>query len=194
ADRGEFVRVLEVSRDAWTPWMPSRPSDPSGADAFELELTRARTGREAGTHLRLAAFLEDHRLAGLFSLNEIVRGPFQSGYAGWSVSADQVGRGLGTEGVRALLDIAFTDAPVGLGLHRVQANIIPENGASLRIAEKVGLRREGLALRYLRIAGAWEDHLMFALTREEHEASPRPASNGSPASERYRVRPDSGTF
>jgi ribosomal-protein-alanine N-acetyltransferase len=172
ADDGEeFTRVLEVSLAAWAPWMPSRGNDCSGHDAFGEELARVSRGLAAGTHLRLAGFLEDGRLAGLFSLNEIVRGPFQSAYAGWSVSADQTGQGLGTEGVRALLDIAFTDVPNGLGLHRVQANIIPRNAPSLRIAEKVGLRREGLALRYLSIAGIWEDHVMFATTREEHHVS-----------------------
>jgi ribosomal-protein-alanine N-acetyltransferase len=166
-DAAEFARVLEVSRAEWAPWMPAAPAGSSDADIVEQELERVAAGRRAGTHLRLAGFLMDGRLAGLFSLNEIVRGPFESAYAGWSVSADQMGRSLGTEGVRALLDVAFESPPAGLGLHRVQANIIPRNAPSLRIAEKVGLRREGLALRYLRIAGAWEDHVMFAVTREE---------------------------
>jgi len=166
-DAPEFARMLEVSRTAWAPWMPSRSGGTTDADVFGQELERASRGLASGTHLRLAGFLDDGRLAGLFSLNEIVRGVFESAYAGWSVSADQMGRGLGTEGVEALLDIAFEDPPAGLGLHRVQANIIPRNAASLRIAEKVGLRHEGLALRYLRIAGAWADHVMFAITREE---------------------------
>ncbi len=78
-----------------------------------------------------------------------------------------MGEGLATEGVRALVSIAFAPEPDGLGLHRVQANIMPGNGASLRVAEKVGFRREGVARRYLRIAGEWEDHAMFALTVEE---------------------------
>ena len=172
-DAEEFARVLGVSRAAWAPWMPSRPAGSSDVDVFTEELERASHGLQAGTHLRLAGFLDDGRLAGLFSLNEIVRGPFESAHAGWSVSADQMGQRLGTEGVRALLDVAFADPPRGLALHRVQANIIPRNAPSLRIAQKVGLRREGLALRYLRIAGRWEDHEMFAITREEHGRASR---------------------
>ena len=166
-DGDEFGRVLAVSRSAWAPWMPSAHAGSTDRDIFDQEIERTTRGRESGTHLRVAGFLADGRLAGLFSLNEIVRGPFESAYAGWSVSADQMGQGLGTEGVRALLDIAFGEPPGGLGLHRVQANIIPRNAPSLRIAEKLGLRREGLAVRYLRIAGKWEDHVMFAMTREE---------------------------
>jgi ribosomal-protein-alanine N-acetyltransferase len=167
-DATEFARVLAVSRTAWAPWTPARMAGSSDADVFEQELERAARGLEAGTHLRLAGFGDDGCLVGLFSLNEIVRGPFESAYAAWSVSADRTGRGLGTEGVRALLDVAFGEPPEGVGLHRVQANIIPRNFPSIRIAEKVGLRREGTAVRYLRIAGTWEDHLMFAMTAEEY--------------------------
>jgi [ribosomal protein S5]-alanine N-acetyltransferase len=166
SDAVEFERVVLVSRELWTPWMPTGATA-SGRDRFEKEVARARAGLEAGTHLRLAGFLEDGRMAGTFALNEIVRGVLQSAYAGWAVSSDVMGRGLGTEGVRALLELAFEAPPRGLGLHRMQANIIPANGASLRIAEKVGFRHEGLAKRYLKIAGVWQDHEMFAMTAEE---------------------------
>ena len=77
-------------------------------------------------------------------------------------------QGLATEGVIAMLDLAFAPEPAGLGLHRVQANIIPHNAPSLRVAEKAGFRREGLALAYLNIAGEWRDHLMFAKLADEH--------------------------
>lgn len=170
ADEDEFVRVLEVSRERWAPWIPARPEGWSPREQFRRELHRSATGAAEGTHLRLGAFLDDGRLAGLFSLNEIVRGVFQNAYAGWSVSADAGGQGLGTEGVRALLQIAFTPFPGGLGLHRVQANIMPTNAPSLRIAEKAGFRREGLAMRYLQIAGVWEDHVTLAVTLEEYES------------------------
>ena len=174
SDADEFVRMVEVSREHWTPWTPARPVGSSDRDHFDQELDRTTMGVETGNHLRLVALLDGVRLAGMFSLNEIVRGVFQSAYAGWAVSADLTGQGLGTEGVRALIDIAFTPEPDGLGLHRVQANIMPGNAGSIRIAEKIGFRREGVAARYLRIAFSWEDHVMFALTREE-----RDRTNGS---------------
>lgn len=166
-DEAEFVRAVVESSDEWRPWSPAAPSNLTPGDLFQRELDRAVSRAEAGTHLRLAAFDDDGRLAGLFSLNEIVRGVFHSAHAGWQVRSGWTGRGLGTEGVRALLAIAFDRPPDGLGLHRVQANIIPSNAASMRLAEKIGFRREGLAERYLRIAGEWQDHAMFALTAEE---------------------------
>ncbi len=167
SDLDEYARVLHVSRETWTPWTPAADQNASPADLFRRELERARAGARAGTHVRLGAFEHGGPLVGVFALNEIVRGVFQSAHASWQVSGDRVGRGFGTEGVRALLDIAFDGAPGGLSLHRVQANIMPSNAPSLRIADKVGFRREGEALRYLRIAGRWQDHLMFAITSEE---------------------------
>lgn len=170
-DIEELVRVLSVSEEEWAPWVPEPEGNPTAREMVERHVTRVGEGAEAGTHLRLNGFLDDGRIAGFFSLNEIVRGAFWSAYAAWSVTADVMGQGLGTEGARALLDIAFADPPEGLGLHRVQVNIIPSNTRSLRIAEKLGLRHEGVAERYLKIAGKWQDHVMFAMTQEEYEGS-----------------------
>lgn len=166
-DRAAFVRAQEVSRDFWSPWSPA-PDDDRPEALFERQRARTQSGLETGKDLRLAAFLEDGRLAALLGLNEIVRGAFQNAYAGWRVAADVVRQGIGTEAVGALLDVAFAPPPRGAGLHRVQANIIPENVASLRLAEKLGFRREGLAQAYLQIAGRWQDHVMFAKVVEEH--------------------------
>ncbi len=171
SDGDALERSLSLSQAEWAPWVPEPEGDPTPREMVERHITRVAEGAEAGTHLRLTAFLDDGRVAGYFSLNEIVHGAFWSAYAAWSVTGDLMGRGLGTEGARALLDIAFADAPDGLGLHRVQVNIIPSNARSLRIAEKLGLRREGLAIRYLKIAGRWQDHVMFATTREEQGES-----------------------
>lgn len=167
ADEGAWVRALLESAEAWAPWTPAVDPSLSPADRFARELGRGRSGAQAGTHLRLAGFAPDGEMIGLFALNEIVRGVAQSAHAAWQVRSGLTGRGYGTEGVRAILDIAFASAPHGLGLHRVQANIMPNNAASLRIGEKVGLRREGLALGYLKIAGRWEDHVTHALLAEE---------------------------
>lgn len=158
-DRAEFVRVMTVSEALHAPWSPSRPPDDTWDAHFDRQLARVASG----TVWKGVGVLPDGRIAGIFNLNEIVRGPFQNAYAGWAINAEVAGRGLATEGVRQLLHYAFDE----LGLHRVQANIIPRNAASIRVAEKAGLRFEGLARRYLRINGAWEDHAMYARTVED---------------------------
>jgi len=133
---------------------------------FDDRLARTHNAAADSSAARLAAFAlaPPHPLIGFFSLNNIVRGIFQSTDASWIVSADSINQGFATEGVAALLDIAFHT----LGLHRVQANSIPTNLASLRVARKVGFREEGRALRMLKIADQWQDHLMFAKLADEH--------------------------
>jgi ribosomal-protein-alanine N-acetyltransferase len=162
SDRAEFVRVRTVSEELFREWLPAR--EKSLDELFEEELAK---NRMEDRYLRLAGVTAHGRLAGFFNLNEIVRGVFQNAYAAWSVSAEVAGQGYGTEGTRGLFDLAFSEK--GLALHRVQANIIPSNAPSLRLAEKVGMRREGLAERYLKIDGQWQDHVMYAKTVEEHE-------------------------
>jgi ribosomal-protein-alanine N-acetyltransferase len=166
--RSEFLRYHEVSRDHFRPWFPRPEPDQPWPPDFDEALARADQGARAGTDLRLVGLLSDGRIAGVFALSQIFRRAFQNAYAGWSVSAEQIGRGLATEGVIALLDVAFAAEPAGLGIHRVQANVIATNVASVRVAEKAGFRHEGTALRYLQIDGRWQDHLMFAKTVEEH--------------------------
>jgi ribosomal-protein-alanine N-acetyltransferase len=168
-DRAEYLRIHEVSREHFEPWMATPPAGDTPERAFQRELDRSLSDRSAGTGERRVAELPDGRIAGIFGLSQIFRGAFLNAYAGWRVAADCIGRGLATEGVLALLDLAFAPEPVGLGLHRVQANVIPRNAASLRVAEKAGFRREGTARAYLHIAGHWQDHLMFAKTADEHE-------------------------
>lgn len=73
------------------------------------------------------------------------------------------GRGYATQAVGSAVDYAFDE----LGLHRVQANVMTSNPRSARVLEKAGFRREGLALHYLKIAGRWEDHDLYAITQED---------------------------
>jgi ribosomal-protein-alanine N-acetyltransferase len=169
-DREEYLRVHEVSREHFAPWMSSWGPALTPGTLFEEELRRTEAEATAGTGVRLVGELQDGRIAGFFTLSQIFRRAFQSAYAGWSVSADEIGRGIATEGVIALLDLAFSPPPEGLGLHRVQANVIPSNQASVRVAQKAGFRLEGIAKAYLRIGGEWRDHLMFAKLVDEHRA------------------------
>lgn len=184
-DRREFVRVMQQGwADHLAPWSPVAQmmgGDPEGM--FAQTLRRSQHEWTDGTGCRLLAFDSAGALVGGFNLNAIVRGAFQCGHAGWWVAADQLRRGYATEGVRALLGLAFAPAApdtrpdgtrCGLGLHRVQCGVIPSNIASLAVAERAGFRREGLALRYLCIAGQWQDHVIFARTVEDGPLPPVP--------------------
>jgi ribosomal-protein-alanine N-acetyltransferase len=106
---------------------------------------------------------DDSTIIGRVALGGVLRGAFQNAYLGYWIDVEHQGRGLMTETLRAATSFAFASA----GLHRVQAAVMPRNAASQRVLEKAGYRREGIALRYLCIAGQWEDHLIFAMTAEE---------------------------
>ena len=167
-DRAEFVRIHEISRDHFGPWIPRLGQGQSMDDLFQAELVRGEKEAQQGTGIRLVAILPDGRMAGVFALSQIFRGAFQNAYVAWRVSVDQLGCGIATSSLVALLDLAFAPQPTGLGLHRVQANILPSNRASVRVAEKAGFRLEGEAKGYLKIDGRWQDHLMFAKLADEH--------------------------
>lgn len=168
-DRTEYLRMEAASEAHARAWLPTPDPALTASERFTRTLETSLREEKAGTGLRRIGVLDDGRIATVVALSQIFRGPFLSCYAGWRSSAECLGQGLCTEAMRGLLDIAFAEPPDGLGLHRVQANIIPGNAASLRVAEKLGMRREGYALRYLKIDGRWQDHAMFAILADEFE-------------------------
>jgi ribosomal-protein-alanine N-acetyltransferase len=103
------------------------------------------------------------RFAGEITLSSIQRGPFQNAFVGYWIDEAMAGQGLAPEATVAILRFAFEE----LGLHRVEIAIVPRNRASRRVVEKLGLREEGVAVRYLEIDGQWEDHVRYAMTSEE---------------------------
>ncbi|SDO93713.1 ribosomal-protein-alanine N-acetyltransferase [Actinopolyspora xinjiangensis] len=105
----------------------------------------------------------DDALVGQLTVGNIIRGALRSGWIGYWVSRSSAGAGVATTAVALAVDHCF--GPVGL--HRLEATVRPENTPSVRVLEKSGFRREGLFERYLDVAGAWRDHLVYALTREE---------------------------
>ncbi|MDH2904549.1 MAG: GNAT family protein [Actinomycetota bacterium] len=118
--------------------------------------------RQMGTGFGFGIFFEG-RFVGEITLSSIQRGPLQSAFVGYWIDEAVAGNGLMPESVVTVLQYAFDT----LRLHRVEINIIPRNAASRRVVEKLGLRFEGIAERYLEIDGAWEDHAHYAITSEE---------------------------
>ena len=153
----------QANREWLEKWEPLGPAgDRYSREEFGRALSYAEGQARSDRGYRFAVW-EGGGLRGQVAVSEISRGAFQSGYVAYWVDGRHAGRGLIPEAVRVLLDHAFSQ----LRLHRVQASIIPRNTPSIRVAEKVGMRLEGLALRYIQINGVWEDHYMYAITAEE---------------------------
>jgi ribosomal-protein-alanine N-acetyltransferase len=135
-----------------------------------MDAFRARCGawdrqRHFDSAYGFGLFMRDRgsTLIGEVSLGSVQRGPFQSAFVGYWVDRDHAGRGYVPEGVALVVRYGFDD----LRLHRLEAAIVPRNTASRRVAEKLGLRDEGTALRFLQIRGVYEDHVRYAITAEE---------------------------
>jgi [ribosomal protein S5]-alanine N-acetyltransferase len=166
-DVAELRRRLRKNAAHLRPWTPEpRPGeDPTSLTALSKAVARERREWKRGDAFVLLATPrgKEDAIVGRIRFGGVMRGAFLNAYLGYWIDAEHEGRGLMTEAVTAAVDFAFTV----VGLHRIQAAVMPRNAASTRVVEKVGFRREGYAERYLAIAGKWEDHLIFALTAEE---------------------------
>jgi ribosomal-protein-alanine N-acetyltransferase len=126
--------------------------------AWPVMCSGLRATARRGQALPFAVTL-DGRFVGQITLGNLVRGSLRSAWVGYWVESQAAGGGVGT----AAVDHAF--GPVGL--HRIEATVRPENVASLRVLAKLGFRDEGLLQRYLEVDGAWRDHRLLAMTRDE---------------------------
>jgi len=154
---------------AWSP-KPGPGEDPSSLTVLSKNVLLERRGWRQDTKyvFMVTARETGAPIIGRVALSQVCRGPMQAGYLGYWIDAERQGQGLMTEAVRAALGFAFGPAR----LHRVQINVMPRNAASHAVVAKVGARKEGLSLRYLEIAGVWEDHVMYALTADEWVVAP----------------------
>lgn len=157
SDRPAFTEGVRASVQLHDPWL-----DPGDPDAW-FDRLLARNGTE--TDRSLLVCTDDGGPVGVYNLSQIFYGPFRNAYLGYYALVPYAGRGLMRAGMRLLLDHAFGE----LGLHRVQANIQPENAASIALVRGAGFRREGLARRYLMIRGQWRDHELWAITAEDRD-------------------------
>ena len=165
ADAREWAR-LRTENETWlTPWEPSAPLPwPDRHTPAAYRAMRRAAARRARVGMSLPFALRyEGRLAGQVTVDNIVRGALRSGHLGYWVDAAVAGRGVASLAVALVCDHAF--GPVGL--HRLQADIRPENQPSRRLVERLGFRQEGLLRGYLDIDGAWRDHLAYALLAED---------------------------
>ncbi len=168
---GDFEAWREVRRrcrdwlERWEPRPAGARPMPDDKPTFAARCLARERERQFATGFGFGIFVGERweRFGGEINLSSIQRGPFQNAYLGYWIDRQLAGNGYVPEAAVVVLRFAFEQ----LRLHRVQVSIIPRNGPSRRVAEKLGLRDEGIAVRYLEIDGRWEDHVRYAITAEE---------------------------
>lgn len=163
-DFREWRRQRLDSRNFLEPWEPTWSEDAHDASGYRR---RCRICRDEWRRDEAYSFFifrrQDQALLGGITLRHIRRIAAQMGVVGYWMSQAHARQGYMSEGLGALLDFAFDD----LGLHRIEAACVPENLPSAGLLIKLGFREEGRARAYLRIAGRWQDHRLFAILAED---------------------------
>lgn len=167
ADDFSQWREVRTINDEWlTKWEPARvPGQPdvvTSRQAFASRCAARQRERQLGTGFGFGVFV-NQSLVGEMNVSAIQRGPFQNAYVGYWIDQRHAGQEYTPEALVVAMKFSFES----LRLHRLQIAIIPRNRPSRRVVEKLGLRLEGMAERYLEINGVWEDHLRYAITAED---------------------------
>jgi [ribosomal protein S5]-alanine N-acetyltransferase len=162
-DRRPWQEVRRRNAAWLTPWEATRPpGDPLPPLSFGGMVRDLRRQAREGRSLPLVLEI-DGRFAGQVTVSNVVGGSARFGSVGYWIDRRHAGQGHMPVAVALTIDHCFA----AMGLHRLEVAIRPENAASLRVVEKLGITEVGYAPRYLHIDGAWRDHRLFAVTVEE---------------------------
>lgn len=145
-------------------WEPIRDASFYEIEYHKQQLQSDMLGIENGNLLRLWIFKKEDKdkIIGAVAFNNIVRGAFLSCHLGYKLDKDELNKGYMSEAIKKGIEIIFEEYK----LHRIEANIMPKNIASLRVVEKLGFYNEGLAYKYLRIHDQWEDHIHMVMLND----------------------------
>jgi ribosomal-protein-alanine N-acetyltransferase len=162
SDAPSLAALLSASRAFLEPWEPLRADSYFTEDGQRDLILSTLADHARGLTVPHVIVADSGEVAGRITLNTIVRGPFQSCAVGYWVGESFGGRGLASDALASIISLAFGE----LGLHRMEASTLLHNVRSKRVLEKHGFVRYGLAPRYLKIAGKWQDMELFQLLNE----------------------------
>lgn len=156
SDAERMAAAYQRNREHLAPWEPLRAEEFFTAAGQAASIESKVAFFIAGSDVPLV-LLDGERIIGVINLSGIVRGPFLSAHLGYWVDQEFNGRGIGS----AAVEFAIESARSELGLHRLQASTLPHNAGSQKILKRAGFEEIGLAPAYLKIAGSWQDHILY---------------------------------
>lgn len=160
-DAAALAELVQANREHLAPWEPER-SEEYFTEAFQRRSLADVLARHRDGACVPLVICEAERVVGRITIDDVVRGAFQSAHLGYWVAQASTGRGVASAAVAAAVGLAFGD----LGLHRLQADTLVANAASQKVLARNGFERIGYAPRYLRIAGRWQDCVLHQLLSE----------------------------
>ncbi|WP_171054628.1 GNAT family N-acetyltransferase [Roseovarius arcticus] len=163
-DFRDWAHLRRTSADFLTPWEPTWADDHLSRKGFTNRVYWAQRSINAGTALPLFLIRrEDDRLLGAITMDNVRRGPSQSGTLGYWIGENHARQGYMREAIPAMVHYAFDR----LDLSRIEAACLPSNTASRGLLEKCGFKYEGVAQSYLQIEGRWRTHVLYAALRHD---------------------------
>ncbi len=164
SDYSAWAEIRALSRAHLSPWEPTWTRDELTRIAYRRRLkVYGQDARDDHGYYYFIAASHGDTLMGGITLSNVRRGAAQCATLGYWIGAPFAGQGYMQDAVHLLTAFAFRT----LRLHRIEAACMPDNQPSRHVLEKCGFGREGLARRFLKINGAWEDHIIYALTEED---------------------------
>ncbi len=165
AQAGAVLDYFVRNRIFLKEWEAARNDAFFTVEAQQRQLQDDLRRQEAGDLLRLWICKKSDagKIIGSVAFDHIVRGAFLSCHLGYRLDEKETSRGYASEAIQRGIAIMFGE----YRLHRIEANVMPRNRRSLRVLEKLGFYQEGLARKYLKINGRWEDHIHMVLLNEE---------------------------
>ncbi len=166
---GKVLDYYLRNRDHFKIWEPLRGEKFYTIDYHKTALKEGVKRVKEGKEYRFMVFEKDdfdlNKIIGILTFSSIVKGPFLSCFVGYSIDKSLQNKGYMAQALKAGIDFMFES----IGLHRIEANIMPKNVPSLKVVTKLGFKNEGISPYYLKINGEWEDHRHMVLRNRELE-------------------------
>jgi ribosomal-protein-alanine N-acetyltransferase len=160
SDASELAKLHTRNREFFQRVCPLLPEAFYTEEHQKIRIEQVLKKTDEGQVYAFGIFLKaTDKLIGDISLTQIARGPVQSCYTGFTLDKEYNAKGYTTEALQLVVDFAFRE----LKLHRIEAGAMPDNIASIRVLEKVGFKKEGIAKENVKINGKWTDHQILAI-------------------------------
>ena len=166
-DADELFNFRTRNAEFFSPWSPKYHKDYFDIQYHKNNLVQIESDILKGILEQFGVFKKTvpGKMIGSVVFSNIIMGPFRSCYLGYRIDKDELNKGYATVAIRAGCEYMFIQRK----LHRIEANIIPRNTASIKAIEKCGFAYEGISKKYLYINGVWEDHMHYVLLNDNEE-------------------------